>query len=51
MRTESEKGLSVVGDDCGYLWNRSAEKADDVVKAEDDEGDPPGGVRTSSLLG
>ena len=40
MRNESEKGLPVVGVDCGYLWSRSAENAGDVVDAEDDGGHP-----------
>ena len=34
--------------DYWYLWSRSAENAGDVVDAEDDDGDPPDGLRTSS---
>ena len=40
MRNESEKGLPVIGVGHGYLWNRSAGNAGDVVEAEDDDGDP-----------
>ena len=40
----------MVGADYGYLWSRSAENAGDVVVAEDDDGDPPDGVRTSLPL-
>ena len=38
----------MVGVDYGYMWSRSAENAGDVVVVEDDDGDPPDGVRTSS---
>ena len=40
--------VGVVGVDCGYWSNRSTENAGEVVEAEDDDGDPPGAVRTSS---
>ena len=38
-RNESEKVFPVVGVDNRYLWSRAAENADDVVEAEDDDGD------------
>ena len=50
MTNESEKVLPVVGVDYGYLWSRSAENAGDVVEADDEDGDPLGGVRTSSCV-
>ena len=48
MKNESEKGLPMVGVDHGCLQNRPAGKAGDFVAAEDDDGDPPDGVRTST---
>ena len=48
MRNESVTGLLVVEVDNGYLWNRTAENAGDVVDVEDDDDNPPDGVRKSS---
>ena len=50
LRDESEKGLPIFGVDYGYLWNRAEEAAGDLGEVAPDEGDPPGGVKTSSPL-